>query len=365
MSTHPIEPVEPAIEPSEALHSTTADEEAGVRPFALLTTVVRGRWTIVGVAAAMTVASIGYSLLLSPVYTATTRFLPSRSNAIAGRMADLAGAGISGLSDGEGASSDYYVDLLKSPAFLSVVVQAPLMVGGQDTTLMQHYEVDGDSEFERTQRAVEVLQASMKVSVAKAVGGASAARVVTIDVTADQPQLAADIGQQLLDAIKRYNAEVRGGKASQNRAFIEEQLIDSGNTLQVATDAFADFTARNRKIVTPGLTAEAQKLERAVRLQEQVVETLMKQLELAKIEEQENQPSIEVIQPPQPPLQRSAPARTRIVLGGGFFGLVLGGFLVLARAWFSRLQANDPDAAEFRSALGEVRDELIRPFRRG
>ncbi len=361
MSTHPIEPVEPV----EAVHSTTADEEVGVRPFALLTTLVRGRWTIVGVASAMTVGSIVYALLLSPVYTATTRFLPSRSNAIAGRMADFAGAGIAELSGGESASSDYYVDLLKSPAFLGAVVQAPLVAGGQETTLVQHYGVQGGSEFERVQRAVEVLQASMKVSVAKAVGGASSARVVTVDVSADQPQLAADIGQRLLDAIKLYNSEVRGGKASQNRTFIDAQLVDSGRTLQIATDAFADFTGRNRKIVTPDLTAEAQKLERAVRLQEQVVETLMKQLELAKIEEQENQPSIEVIQPPQPPLQRSAPARTRIVLGGGFLGLLLGGFLVLARSWFARLQANDPDAAEFKSALGEVRDELFRPFRRG
>jgi uncharacterized protein involved in exopolysaccharide biosynthesis len=235
-------------------------------------------------------------------------------------------------------------------------------VEGREQDLITYWEIEGDSDWERRQRACEALSQAMTVTMAKASG--TAPRLLTVDVRADRPDLAAEIAQRILGCINEHNGKSRSLRAKQNLDFMTKQLGNANDELRQLTDSFAQFVARNRKIVTPALTAERDRLERSVRVQEEVVVTLTKQVELAKIEEQETRPSIEIIQPPEPPLQRISPARSRIVMVGGFLGLFLGCGIVLLRDALGRMAQNDPDAQEFRGLMASIKNDAVRLVRR-
>jgi uncharacterized protein involved in exopolysaccharide biosynthesis len=341
----------------DAVHA----DEPGIRPLAIVNALLRGRWTVLGVATATVAASVVYALVQPSVYLSTTRFLPSKSTGMATRMAAATSGGAS-LPDDGGASSDYYVDLLKSSAFLGTVVTSMFTVEGREQDLITYWEIEGDSDWERRQRACEALSQAMTVTMAKASG--TAPRLLTVDVRADRPDLAAEIAQRILGCINEHNGKSRSLRAKQNLDFMTKQLGNANDELRQLTDSFAQFVARNRKIVTPALTAERDRLERSVRVQEEVVVTLTKQVELAKIEEQETRPSIEIIQPPEPPLQRISPARSRIVMVGGFLGLFLGCGIVLLRDALGRMAQNDPDAQEFRGLMASIKNDAVRLVRR-
>jgi uncharacterized protein involved in exopolysaccharide biosynthesis len=91
-----------------------------------------------------------------------------------------------------------------------------------------------------------------------------------------------------------------------------------------------------------------------VRVKEDVYNTLSRQLVLARIEEQETRPSIEMIQNPEPPLVRSAPRRGQTVAVAGLVGLILGCVTALCVELYRRMDPTDPDSAEFRRNLAVI-----------
>jgi hypothetical protein len=86
---------------------------------------------------------------------------------------------------------------------------------------------------------------------------------------------------------------------------------------------------------------------------------------LARIEEQETRPSIEMIQSPEPPLTRSSPRRTQTVMIAGIVGLFLG--CVCAFAWdiMRRMNPANPDTRELRENIAHIRDDARRVVRLG
>ncbi|MBM3665626.1 MAG: hypothetical protein FJW92_07530 [Actinobacteria bacterium] len=112
--------------------------------------------------------------------------------------------------------------------------------------------------------------------------------------------------------------------------------------------------------MSPALEADRDRLERLVRVKEDAYNTLSRQLVLARIEEQETRPSIEMIQNPEPPLVRSAPRRSQTVITAGLVGLFLGCVAALALELLRRMDPTDPDSAEFRRNLTGIRRDLLR-----
>jgi uncharacterized protein involved in exopolysaccharide biosynthesis len=343
---------------SEAAPEDDFVDEQPFRVLAIVNTLLRQRWWIVGIAGLVTAVSIVMMLLATPVFTATAQFLPSQSQAVSSRMGSIIQSQSTGGRDD--LSTDYYLALIKSPTFLGgVVVREFVDEDGSTKTLLAIYNPPGSSDREREGRAVERLEKAVTATAPRATLP-QMPRIITLECKAKTATLAADICAAVLDEVRRHNAEVRGGKAKQNREFVEAQLEDARAELDVATRAFAAFTARNRKIVSPALEAEKDRLERQVRVKEDVFNTLSRQLVLARIEEQETRPSIEIIEAPIPPLQRSAPARTRTVMIAGCIGLMLGFIWALALDRWKRRDPGNPDTVEFRENISSITADVMR-----
>jgi len=351
-------------EPKTGEPRTAEDSEPSpIRLLPIVNTLLRGRWIIVGVAGTITTGAIVMSLMATSIFTATAKFLPWQSPAMSARMGAIIEGGAN-LGRGDDPSTDYYLALVQSPTFLQDVVARPLGAGEGAKTLIEIYGIEGGSAQDKARLAAERLARSVNITSARA-SSPQLPRIITLECNAPSPTLAADICSAILEEIKRHNNEVRGSKAKQNREFVQSQLDSAKNELEAATEAFATFTARNRKIVSPALEADRDRLERLVRVKEDVYNTLSRQLVLARIEEQETRPSIEMIQSPEPPLQRSSPRRTQTVMIAGIVGLFLG--CVCAFAWdiMRRMNPADPDTRELRENIAHIRDDARRVVRLG
>ena len=186
----------------------------------------------------------------------------------------------------------------------------------------------------------------------------SAPPIISVTVVGSEPQLSADIANAFIKELERYNKDTRSNKAKENRIFVMKQLTDSQAMLSKAENAVAMFNSRNRKISTPDLQSEKDRLLRTVKVQEEVFITLTKQLELAKIQEQEDQVSIEILESADPPINRTSPKRSQNVIMAGVFGIFLFGALALVLERFKNINRQDKNTAEFMDNLAGITREM-------
>jgi capsule polysaccharide export protein KpsE/RkpR len=84
----------------------------------------------------------------------------------------------------------------------------------------------------------------------------------------------------------------------------------------------------------PLLALDYTELYRQAKIQEALYESLMKQYEVAKVEEAEEIPTVRVLDSPTYPERRVSPPRKLLILCGALLGLALGSAVVIGRvAW--------------------------------
>ena len=329
------------------------DDGQPVRLLPTVNALLRRRWTVAAWTTVFALGAVASVLPMDETWTSTAKFLPSKPAGVATRMGALAGTTGSPSESDDAGSADYYVALLQSLSFLErVVVREFAATGTPPRTLAAHDGFDALGESVGLQRAAAALQQRISVTAARA-SAPGAPRVVTLQVTAESPQLAAEVAGALLAQIDEHNATARESRAKRNREFVEERVKKAREEVNDAADQLAKFEAQNRRADAPRLRAEQDRLTRQVRVLEEVFVTLTKQLELAKIEEEESRPSIEVIQRPEPPLTRTSPRRTQTVVIWTTIGFFLGCMWALLSERFRRADPGDPEQREF---IGHVQD---------
>jgi uncharacterized protein involved in exopolysaccharide biosynthesis len=111
----------------------------------------------------------------------------------------------------------------------------------------------------------------------------------------------------------------------------------------------------------PTLAAEYARLLLAVKTQGQVLELLVQQHEQLKIEEAKNVPTIQVLDRAYPPIKKSKPARTLIMLVTGLIGIIGSFALALLLNYFeAEFDARRTEELKGmgRSVLTELRSRL-------
>lgn len=95
-------------------------------------------------------------------------------------------------------------------------------------------------------------------------------------------------------------------------------------------------------------------LARQAKVDEAIYEVLIKQYELAKVEEAKELPSIKVLDEPVVPERKSFPPRLLIAIGGAMLTFIcVAGWLLASEVW-RRLDENDPLKIGVRELLGSI-----------
>lgn len=294
------------------------------------------------------------SFFKSPIYTATASFMNSSES---GMSEKLAGSnGVRGGGDEISAVPEYYAALLNSSEFLAGMVKRELkMTKSGHTDDWLHELADEDDEDVLTEVAVGKLKGMISL---KPPDARSKRMIMELSVQSNSPTLSKNIATSVLEAIAAQGGDERTQKAIQNRDFIQQRLADSELALHQAESALSAFLTRNHKIDVPRLAAENERLERAVKVQEELFMTLRKELELAKIKVQENKSLLRVLE--QPSAKRTGPKRFRPAMISFLLGVMLMSGRVLVRDRLAKMDRNDPDVHLFLDQIHGIESDFAR-----
>jgi len=283
----------------------------------LISVVVR-RWRILAVTAAISVGlGLGYALMTPPAFTATTSFVPEAQSQ-RGLPSGLAGIAASfGVSIGtEGSQSPrFYAEIVKSREILAQTLQTRYATRrstagiGDSTTLLGLLALGGRSYADSLGRGLSTLGRLI------AVGIDNQTSIVRVSVDSRDPDLAAAVANRLVDCVNDFNAKTRQTKARTRRVFVEARIADSEQQLRGAEEQLKTFYQRNRSWEqSPELRVEEGRFRRQVDIRQEVLLTLRREYEVARIEEVNDTPVITVIDPAVPPLEKSKPKRAFLLL---------------------------------------------------
>lgn len=192
--------------------------------------VIRGRWTLVVFTIVGALIGLSVALLWPPWYAAEAVFLPPKNTDLATGVTAPASL-LLGTQD----SSDMYLGMIMSRTVADYVVD--------HTGLMQEYHAKMRADARTS------LARNSKFTVNKS-------SLISVDVKARTPKLAADIANAYLEALYRLNGDMVASASEHRRQFFEEQLEQQKNLLSQA-EVDLKKTQEQTGIVLPEGEAQA------------------------------------------------------------------------------------------------------------
>lgn len=356
----PLTTTEPVTHPSTV---PPADRE-DVSVFDLLTPLVRRHRLILVTALGCALVTAIVVLILRPRYTALTTFVPeaTKESSLSSSLGGLATQFGLGTQVATPYSPDFMADVLRSRGIREAVLttEFPVPRGGArkaNRPLLEILEVEGDTPARRLEEALESLADATSLSPDRRTG------VLSLKVTLRDPNLAAQVANRMVEELNKFNVERRRSQSGEERIFTERRLQELRKELADAEDELVRFLQRNRQFSEFSVASVgARSLERKVQMKQEVLATMSRSYEEARINEVRDTPVLTVIDRAEPPAWKSFPKRTISVLVALVVGAVLGiGLAYLAEARRRVRPETRADYREFLAAVGEVRGHKSAP----
>jgi uncharacterized protein involved in exopolysaccharide biosynthesis len=327
---------------------------------------LRHRWLIVLCFILASVSAYITSKLATPIYEATAQFV---SDPNATKNVAIAGSDLGGIQLRN--PVDYYSNILKSTAVIDNVLNSSLKdsrLQTPDSKLLDLIEIPANSSLPREVQARNIF----KGDILQLSASTRDSNIFNLKVQWRDPQTAATLANAFLDELIRYDMRVKSSTARQKRMFIEKQLQDNEKLLKEAEDKLRDFKSQNRLLyltepagplgiprtnVAPDLQLEKDRREREVKLQTELYLILKRELELAKIAENNEASTLTVIEQASPPLGRTRPTTRNNVMLAAVVGLMLGIGLSFMIEYAAGADTESPDTREFIGHLASLRSD--------
>jgi uncharacterized protein involved in exopolysaccharide biosynthesis len=307
--------------------------------------LARHRFAVVIFPLLVAVVTAVISLALPPSFTATTTFVPE-SPQTTRLPAGLAGLATQfGISLGSEASKSprFYAEVLRSRELRERLLNTRFQVSDHapdSATLLVMLGVSGRDRADSVYRGLRRLNRRVAVRVN------NQTNIVTLDVDARDPVLAASMANKLVEYLNAFNTQYRQSQAREQRRFVEQRVSAGERDLQTAEESLRTFYERNRSWQhSPQLTFEEGRLRRQVDLRQEVYLTLKREHETARIQEVNDTPIITVIDAATPPVRRSKPRRRVLVLTTLVLAGMVGVFVAATMEYVGQLRRAPSPAA--------------------
>jgi tyrosine-protein kinase Etk/Wzc len=388
-----------------AIDSSPEDEEDGpqIGLMDLLIWLGQGKRTIGLITLVLALASFVYAMLIPPTYTARVTLVPPGAQQQSGSSAALAALGsLGGLAGGLGSRTpdELYVALLKSESVVRAL--------DDKFRLKERYQISSNETLRKLVPSfvrvasdkksgvitVEVDDKDPKFAADLANGvPAELTKVLSRLAVSEAQQRRVFYEQQLKDTKERLikaeqdlravqeksgvivldkQAEALIGGAAQLRALIAEREVQLKVLRTAATDQNPDVMRLNSEL--HALRSELSRMEskqdgspgsvvdmpvgkipeaaidyvrarRELKLQETLLEGIVRQYELAKLDEAKEGTSLQQVDKAIPPDRKSKPSRTLIILAGALLGLLGSSVVVIWRRYAALARERDPERA--------------------
>jgi tyrosine-protein kinase Etk/Wzc len=380
-----------------------ADDGPGVALTDVLAWLGERKLLVLSVTVLAAIASIVFALLLPPIYTARTTFLAPGSQQQSGSVAALAALGsLGGLAGGIGVKSpdELYVALLKSdsvqraldqrfdlkahydvPTYEALRKTLPsyIRVSSDKKSGVIVVEVDDkdpkfaaelanahDGEVTKLLGRLAVSEAQLrrvffekqlkdtKENLIKAEQALQAVQeksgVIVLDKQAEALIAAAALVRAQITEREVQLKVLRTSATEQNPAVIQLNSELRALRSELARMESAQGGAAGSAVDMPvGKLPEAAvdyvRARRELKLQETLLESMVRQYEIAKLDEAKEGPALQQVDVAVPPDAKSKPARSLIVIAATLLGLVLSSMWVVLRGYLELVRRADPSAS--------------------
>lgn len=298
------------------------------------------RWKLAAfIAFGFTVMVAIVSLFLTNTYKCSTKIVFQRSgSALSGNLGTL--ASLAGVDAGAKSNdpSLYFQDVIKSTAMGTAILdnrwKASLAVKDTSTDffLNEFWKVESDTtkplwKERQQERLLKRLQNAGYIESEQD----KKSGVITLTTRFEDPRLAYDVNRFVVAKVNEIVVSRSIAKASENRKFVEERLKQVRVGLENAEEALRSYLDSNRVRSGPDLQLRESRLQRNLQINQEVYLQLVKQREMAEIEEAKDLPVLDVIDQQMTPIEKAGPKRRIIVMAGAAVGGVFG--LLFAGLW--------------------------------
>ena len=160
--------------------------------------------------------------------------------------------------------------------------------------------VTDDLQQIRVDKAKQILQ--NRIEVVEQESG-----LFIINVMMEEPELASNIANYISVYIQEYISNKSTDKAKKNKIFINERLNEVEIKLKKSEKKLLEFFKKNPTIDTPVLQFENLTLTRELEINQELYLTILKELEIAKIEELKELEIIQILDSALPPIEKTSP----------------------------------------------------------
>ena len=264
----------------------------------------------------ITLLSISFAIvylffIAQPVYLTTAKLLPTGEDNSLSNIQGLAsqfGLALPFQSGSNLSFSDIYPEIVKSRQLTGIVLEKKFNTRkfGQNqllkNILSRQYRLDKYDVDERFKRSSEILQDNIKVSKARLTS------IVTLEVRGLEPEFAVDLSNTIISESDKLQREFKTHQVSDKRSFIEERIKDVKKDLENAQEDLKGFREKNRLVLySPALLLEEERLTTEMDVKKEIFSTLKQQFELVKIEEVEEGATVQILDKPVAPYEKSSP----------------------------------------------------------
>lgn len=287
----------------------TRKDDENISLLDLLITLSKYKKSIAGITLAAALIAAGISLRLPDIYTATVKILPPQQNQSSANafLSQLGGvAGMAGGKFGMKNPDDLYIAILKSRNVLEKVAL--------------RFDLQKVYGTKNLNAAIQRLSANVSATSGKE-------GIISVGVNDQDPKLAADLANAVIDAFDKTLQTFSLTDASQRRRFFEQQLKGAKDKL---TDAEQQLDR------TRNTSMQYLDVLRDAKYRESIYDILARQYEMAKLDEAKDYPLVQVMDRAQTPEQKSKPKRGAIVAMTAALAFVLAIFLAFIREMLGR-----------------------------
>lgn len=328
------------------------DEGDEISLLSYVNVLLRRRWLIVGISFVAVLAAYFFSKWQTPTYKANASFLVAEDKSTQ-VMTDTEGYLLAIKNP-----VDYFKKIAVSQKILDEMLQLEFAdrETGEAARLAEIWNVEAESDEERTYKSREILKNRISLSNER-----NFPDLITLEVTASSPRLAADLANQLIVLLQQYDLDLKTENIQRRLDIIEPQLKSAEAKMEQAESSLENFLKRNRR-ASPEVEIEKGRLQQQVDLHRDIYNELRKQLELAQIARAEKTSTISPIDSAVPPRSPSSP-RTRLnVALAGVVGLMLAVGLAFVIEFLFNFKEETEESREFKRTLQDIKSDFRRVF---
>lgn len=304
---------------------------------------------------------MAFALTETRTYSSLTSFITERGGGQGGGAGLAAQFGLTVTGSPSAESPAFFLELLKTHDMLNAIAGAeyPLGNGAGTGPLERAYGIIGPPPALAREKAIRALALQIHASASAKTG------ILSVVVTTPSPTLSAQIAQQVLVQLRRFNTERRQTQATSEREFAEARTAEGKQQLAQAESRLEGFLQVNRDYRNaPRLVFEEDRLARDVSMRQQLYTSLAQAYEQAKLEEVRQTATLTVLQPPILPVSADPRGLIRRAMFALLLGLMVGVLFAYIRQYAEKARTNEVDEyAEFKALKRDAIADLRHPLR--